>query len=237
MSIAVIISGHMRTFAACLPTLKWQVLRHYGTPEFFVSTVRDERAETWRELERHFPGCVVHVSIEDSQPDIDVPAPWRTCAWAPYAISVPQQAVLKQLWQLSRAWKLYKRMRLREHATVIRTRPDLWFSGFAPCVPANNHAFTPWWGRFGGINDRFAVLGQDAARAYFTTFDALPELAAEGAPLHPETLVCHNLKRAGCCVNDTLRAEFSTIRENGECRAPEISGIDIAHAALRLSLC
>lgn len=229
MSVAIIISGHMRTFAACLPTLKWQVLRHYGKPEFFVSTVRDERTETWRELERHFPGCEIHVSVEESQPDIELPEPWKGKGWAPYAISVPQQAVLKQLWQLSRAWKLYRVTRSCEHATVIRTRPDIWFSGFLPRVPASNHALTPWWGRFGGVNDRFAVMGQDAARAYFAAFDSMHEMAAEGAPLHPETLVRYSMERSGIVVHDDLKVEFSTIRENGECRAPEIGLIDLAH--------
>lgn len=261
MKTAVLYTGHMRTFAQCLPTQKWQVLRHYAPDlTFYVSTIKDEDAESWRLLEKHFPGCPVYVEVVPEQPHIPMPAGapdesrWVSGACfthEPFAISVPPQAVLRQLWQLNETWKLYRRSGDFGHTTFLRMRPDTWMQGFVPkhalprlipppdawySMPSDhageNVAETPWWGRFGGINDRMAVLGEKAAEAYFTTFARLPELIAAGCPLHPESLVCASLTAAGCPPSHKLKAEFSTLRKNGECRSPEISPIDFVHACM-----
>ncbi len=245
MKTAVLYTGHMRTFAHCLPTQKWQVLRHYAPDlTFYVSTIKDEDAESWRLLEKHFPGCPVYVEVVPEQPHIPLPAglppesSWREGAcftWEPFAISVPPQAVLRQLWQLNETWKLYRRSGEFGHSMFIRMRPDSWMQGYQHPEDSGwdaQGAFTPWWGRFGGINDRMAILGPVAAEAYFTTFARLPELIAAGCPLHPESLVCASLTAAGCPPSHKLRAEFSTLRKNGECRSPEISPIDFVHACM-----
>jgi hypothetical protein len=159
---------------------------------------------------------------------------WRSGACfthEPYAISVPPQAVLRQLWQLNETWKLYMRSGDFGHDTFLRIRPDLWMHSFCGgAKPLSIIAATPWWGRFGGINDRLAVMGPRAAAAYFTTFEHIPDLIAAGCPLHPETLVRASIESAGCHVSDGLLAEFSTLRSNGESRGPEISPIDFVHA-------
>jgi hypothetical protein len=90
-------------------------------------------------------------------------------------------------------------------------------------------ACTPWWGRFGGINDRFALLGSKAAEHYFTTYDKIPRLIQEGAALHPESLVAASLRDGGISICDDMKAEFSTLRKSGEMRHPEITMIDLAH--------
>lgn len=258
MKTAVLYTGHMRTFAQCLPTQYWQVLRRYAPQiDFYVSTIRDEDAESWRLLEKLFPSSKVFVEVVPEQPQIPLPkglppeSSWREGAcftWEPFAISVPPQAVLRQLWQLNETWKLYKRSGEFGHTTILRMRPDTWMQGYVPV-----HAFTesyrtdlaesvrfvmpktaatPWWGKFGGINDRMAVLGEKAAEAYFTTFERVPDLIASGCPLHPESLVCASLTAAGCPPSHKLKAEFSTLRKNGECRSPEISPIDFVHACM-----
>jgi len=232
MKTAVLISGHMRTFPVCVHTLRHHVLRHYRNLTFYVSTVRDEQAETWKQLKTLFPGCPVYADIVPKQPELpELPEPVR---FEPYARSVPTQAVLRQLWQLNECWKLYERSGERGHDVFIRARPDLFFHGFrAPSMPGDGVAFVPWWGRFGGINDRFAVMGCDAANAYHTTYSRLAELLEGGCPIHPESLIAESLRATGCYATDTLRATFSTLRVSGEMRPPEISTIDIAEAALR----
>ena len=244
MKTAVLYTGHMRTFAQCLPTQYWQVLRHYAPQiDFYVSTIRDEDADSWKLLEKLFPASKVFVEVVPEQPHIPLPkglppeSSWRDGAcftWEPFAISVPPQAVLRQLWQLNETWKLYKRSGEFGHTTFLRMRPDTWMQGFVTPHPTNYKARceTPWWGRFGGINDRMAVLGEKAAEAYFTTFERVPDLIASGCPLHPESLVCASLTAAGCPPSHKLKAEFSTLRKNGECRSPEISPIDFVHACM-----
>lgn len=234
MKTAVLITGHMRTFPVCVHTLRWQVLRHYqraGDLSFYVSTVRDEQADSWKLLEQLFPKSPVYVDVVDGQPDI--PEPHEPVRFEPYARSVPMQAVLRQLWQLNECWKLYRRSGETGHEVFIRTRPDLFFHDFTPLTrPLNEEAHTPWWGRFGGVNDRFAVLGAAAAEAYHSTFTKLDSLLEKGAPIHPESLVEAAMNEVGCWVRHRLRATFSTLRLNGEMRPPEISAIDIAEAAL-----
>ena len=130
--------------------------------------------------------------------------------------------------------------------TFIRIRPDQFFHSFdqpsnfdfSGRRGLNTHiaehvAFTPWWVRFGGVNDRLAILGREAARAYFTVYEQIPALLAKGCPFHPESLVKAALLENGCTIHETLRTEFTTLRLDGNHRPPEIMSCDIAHAALR----
>ena len=158
----------------------------------------------------------------------------------PYAISVPPQAILRQLWQLNQAWAHFVTAtqahgrQISDYTSVLRVRPDSYFHSFdsrniwEPC------AHTPWWGRFGGINDRFALLSLGAAEAYHTTWRHLDQLIAAGCPLHPESLIKQQLYDRGIMLFDNLRAEFSThklIDGQLHLRSPEITASDIAHCS------
>ena len=236
MSTAVIITGHARTFATCIHTLKWHVLRHYPDCTFYVSTVRDADSEgmeaTLREL---FPTSPVWVDMVDTQPELA--EPFEPVRFEPYARSVPVQAVLRQLWQNERGWSMLQDHREDESPTVIRVRPDLFFHSFEPPHPQvtfPTDAATPWWGRFGGVNDRFAILGRKAAQCYFTAYSYIPIAMKQGCPLHPESLVLAAMDLRGCAVTAKLQTEFTTLRKDGTSRPPEIAAWDLAHAALGL---
>lgn len=234
MNTAVIITGEMRTFATCVHTLRWQVLRHFPKPAFYVSTVKDAQAGSVEIIRELWPEAPLHVDVVEAQPTL--PEPKEPVRFEPYERSVSVQAVLRQLWQLERGGKLW-REKGRDEPVVLRVRPDLFFHSFALPVAKVEwieafDAFTPWWGRFGGINDRFAVLGRHAAEDYFGTYGKLERLMAAGCPLHPESLVAGSLWEGNATRRDTLRAEFSTLRMSGEAREPEISPIDLAHAGL-----
>ncbi len=185
---------------------------------------------------------------------------------APYTNAAPAHQLLLQHWYQNEVWKFFQSISrgaaenaepdpsLRASApprepmfeTIIRLRADLWFhsldvpdciNGYDNGVFGSTVAFTPWWGRFGGINDRFAIMGHEAARYYFNVFEHIAELLAAGCPFHPESLVKANLERGNVDLHETLRTEFSTVRPpgdpRGEQRWPEINIIDIAHASLR----
>jgi hypothetical protein len=226
----VILTGHMRTFTRCLHSQRWHVYRHYDVAAFYVSTVQDEDTDGALSLLRQlYPDTPVHVDIVTEQPTL--PEPVETVRFEPYARSVPVQAVLRQLWQLERGWAL------RQEAgwgvpIVIRMRPDLFFHSFSRPYVEEDFAQTPYWGRFGGVNDRFAILGQKAAPYYFKTICALDYLLEGGCPLHPESLVKASLEQGGVTVMDTMQTEFSTVRKNGEVRPPEISHMDLCHCGL-----
>lgn len=281
MKTAILISGHMRSFERCLPTLHWHVFRHFihppkcgvlvgeefhplkqteGTCDFFVSTEPDADSEKVHLLKERYPDACVVVDLTPQCSDYDLFATAfgthcrsrgfaeeanEHAAHAPYAISVPVEAVLGQLWRLQRCWDFFvaglgeagpgSATPATGYDLIIRCRPDLWMESFAAHASlfelrrarGERIALTPWWGRFGGVNDRFALLGREAARAYFQTWSNLPALLAAGCPLHPESLIKASLEAGGCEIDDTLDISFSTLRANGERRFPEISAQDI----------
>jgi hypothetical protein len=259
MKTAVLISGHMRSFDRCLPTLHLHVFRHFPDTDFFVSTVADDDAPKAQLLRTQYPQARVEIDCVPEQPDCIADLRAKGCqlpdVWQrgqpymhePYAISVHPQAVARQLWQLEQCWNLFTTATAGDAAhydLVIRCRPDLWFQSFA--FPeeisdvykkwtdsfADSIALTPWWGRFGGVNDRFAMLGPRIAKHYFTAYSQIPKLLADGFPLHPESLVYGAVRAGGGLIRDHLRADFSTLRTTGELRAPEITAADIACASL-----
>lgn len=260
--IAILISGHMRTFDRCLPTLHWHVFRHFPGADFFVSTVADGNAAKANLLQEKYPDAKVAIEVIAAQPELPIPPGpkgWKLGSYfghEPYCISVHPQAILRQLWQLQRCWELML-SKFESHDynydIVIRCRPDLYFHSFEmprwtrmfratanqsdPRVYSDGdgrYASTPWWGKFGGVNDRFAVLGKNAAESYFTTFERIPHLLEAGCPLHPESLVKASLEHGRTFIDTQLLAEFSTAREDGTLRAPEAPLSDQVHLCANL---
>lgn len=230
MSTTVIISGHLRTFDRCLASQHWQVFRHLDNPRFVVSAVDDEDAHKAELLRARYPHAQVDIE-RVTQPDITEPE-GEPQNHAPYAISVPVQAVLRQLWHLHRAFTFAQDCgAIAGASTVIRCRPDIHFQtevrhAFMPSP--YRHCYVPWWGGFGGVNDRFAIMCPVTANRYFTTFGMIPDLLAAGCPLHPESLVAAALEWGAITIKRTLPTMFATLRANGELRHPEILPHELA---------
>lgn len=236
MKTAVIYSGQARTFSEVFANQWWHVLRKLPDPHFFVSVENDDRAESMTRLWEKFDPAVVHMEVVE-QPQI--PEPPADPKWlAVYPPSASPQAILRQFWSLNRAWSFFRETcaarAYPEFHLVLRIRPDLAFARFEMPVIRAMHAWsclTPWWARWGGVNDRVALMGITAARNYFTTFDSLKPLLALGAPLHPETLLAASLEIAEIPLNPTLATEFITVRTDGTTVAASISAIDYAEYA------
>lgn len=228
----------MRSFDKCWPNQHWHVLRHFPAAKIYCVTEDDEDAHKTSFLEK--VGTVRKVK----QPEMVIPKgcpdewqPGQPYMHEPYHISVDPRAVLGQLWMLREGWRLYQEAN-DPADLVIRIRPDLWFHSFeVPVFFRSNPtgyvdgsegiACTPRWGKFGGCNDRFALLGADAAEHYFTTYDKIPQMIEAGAPLHPETLVATSLRNGLISIQDDMKADFSTLRKTGEMRPPEVTAFDI----------
>lgn len=265
MKTAILITGHMRTFARVIRTQQWHVYRHFPDADFYVSTVRDQDTGSIDELRKLYPKARIEVDVVDAQPELPIPVPpvaedWtvgRMYGHEPYAISVHPQAILRQLWQFNRAWGHFAAARGNSaYDCIVRVRPDLWFRSFEMPKDYNevykswtrgtnanlfedSNAYTPVWGGFGGVNDRFAILGHRAAIHYFTTYSKIADLIADGCPLHPESLVHASLKAGGCLINDTLLVNFAKLygSENpqlaGTFREAEITLFDMLRAAAK----
>jgi len=239
MKTAVIISGQMRTFAQCYPNQKYTVFRKLENPHFFVSCEDNEQAKSAELLKADFE----HVHIEYVKPpELECP-PMGYTFHAPYAITPtktpgvsPLLGIMRQLWHLSRAWKFVNETlnttTLADEWIFMRMRPDLHFHRFGlPDVVFPRRAFTPWWGTYGGVNDRCAMLGAEAAKAYFETYDNLPTLLEKGCSFHPESLVAASLEHYAMDVFPELDAEFGFKRMNGEFEPMQVSAGEIARHA------
>lgn len=229
MKTAVLLSGNARTFARCLASQHWHVYRKLENPHFYVSAANDADAKSMELLREKYPNAPVFIECVD-QPALSEP-PAILAAHAPYAISSPIQAILRQLWHLSKVWGFAMDNGAGDADVFIRARPDLHFHAFemperstllydgrddfkgsGATMMIYHGAHVPYWGGYGGVNDRFAVLGKDAANAYFKAWDTLPGMLNDGCPLHPESLISYALERGQITIRRTLRAEFSARR-------------------------
>ena len=226
MKTAVLISGQLRTFKKCYPTQKWQIFRHYEPDiHFFLSVCEDDQKRSIGGLQADYE----NVKVEWYNDPLDLPEiPLEKGAFAPYANAASHYKLMLQHWGNKKVWDFFASSAATESFDVIiRIRPDLWIHRFQPPrQPEANEAFCPWWGKFGGINDRLAIMGRTAAYCYFSTYDAIPKLLEEGCPFHPETLVAASL--GGNIIHDSLMTEFSTERMDGSRRWAEIQMSDVA---------
>lgn len=221
---AVVYSGEARTFAKVFENQYFHVLRKLPNPEFFVSVQDDAQAPDMYRLLEKFPSDRVHIEFVQ-QPTLREP-PADPQYLAMYPPSSPPQAILRQLWALDRAWDFFNSFLSAEDShQVVRIRPDLAFYRFEMPRGMSN-CVTPWWARWGGVNDRMAVMSRGAARSYFTTHMRVEGLRGLGCPLHPETLIAASLELGGITPSHTLATEFATVRLDGTLVAPSVSLID-----------
>lgn len=214
---AVLMSGQMRSFERCLPSLYYQVFRKLKDPHFFVSCAEDEQASTAYLLEQYpeFKGKV-HVEIV-KQPDLPEPNK-RYTLHAPYAISAPIQSIMRQMWHYNRVWEFsLLTASTPGFTTILRIRPDLFIHRFDSPQDTLPHEFLGVWkARCGGVNDRLAIMGPKAAEAFFTAFLSLQKLLDSGCPLHPESIQQAAMEAAGVGIRNTLTCEFTTLRMDGK---------------------
>ena len=233
MRTAVIYSGQTRSFAQVYRNQYWHVLRKLPNPEFFISVADDEQATNMRLLETLFPPESVHIEYV-KQPTLPEPLDDP-----PFHNIYPRdkatiQDVLRQLWALDRAWEFFYELAKPnwDFDLVLRIRPDLAFgrfefpSNFDHSIGRPSRCWTPYWARWGGVNDRLALMGHAAALNYFATYSRIAALRALGCPLHPEQLINASMRECGIGVKHTLSAEFITVRLDGSFVPMSITEID-----------
>jgi hypothetical protein len=103
---------------------------------------------------------------------------------------------------------------------LVYTRPDIWF--YSPLQVADVVAaaqaqspvvYTPPWGQYAGLNDRFAIGNADGMRVYGCRLnDALAY--SQHHPLHSEALLAHVLRTGGVETRSTT-IYFARIRASG----------------------
>ena len=227
MSTAVLISGQMRTFARCYPSQRWQIFRHYEPDiHFFVSCAQDNNVGTTELIKENYANVALEAYKDPVLPKI----PIEYGLHAPYANATSHDKLLLQHWGNFKVWEFFKsHWGQIAYDTVIRIRADIFIHRFVkPPKPGKTEAYCPWWGKFGGVNDRLAVMGMSAAESYFITYNRILGLLKKGCPFHPETLVAASMELDNIAIRNTLMVEFSTMRMDGQQRFPEILQSDYA---------
>lgn len=229
MKTAVIISGNVRTFRYVHKRLS-SLYSKLENPEFFCSVVKEDGCEDMEIIRDYGKAEIEYVEQPDCEKEI-----WpggfdfRMLNGGPYEIAphASPQTILRSFWSQERAYK----MAGGGFDCYVRLRPDVFFTNLDFCgLPEANECGVPWWAGWGGVNDRFAIMGSMAAQKYFSVYSCLPELLKECA-LHPECLLGRQLVRNGIKIV-LMNVEFYALRppdENGKLAQvpPNYSTVDI----------
>lgn len=204
MKVAILVSGQCRTLDVCLPNLQAQVFRHFPQADLWVSVAAGPDALQANLFQ--YTGLRTRLMEVVEQPTLDERDYRQRSEGGAYGIGEEPndptivQRILRQAWHLRRVYEQAAASG-EGYDVYIRLRPDQWFifgaAGYPPIDP--DSAAVPWWGGFGGVNDRFALLGPRAADAY-CWWPVMDRLLAEGCRFHPETLTKYALERAGCRI-------------------------------------
>lgn len=214
----------MRSFAATVANLHWMVFRRLPNPTFFISCADDEQAKDAHLLDGYYPEEGIFIE-RVKQPVLNEP-PFNLCRHSPYAPTPNNQSVvqsiLRQMWHYRRVWDFHcEKAPTAGFDTYVRCRPDLFFHRFdMPAFVRPNEFIGPWKATCGGVNDRFSVMGQIAAMAYFNSFSEFERMMDAGCPLHPESIQEAAMGAIGTRISNTLLAEFTVMRLSGRDNVP-----------------
>ncbi|MEI7933086.1 MAG: hypothetical protein WCI21_08540, partial [Alphaproteobacteria bacterium] len=151
---AILMSGQFRTFTACLNTQHWHIYRRYPDLQFFVVMQNTPEAPGGVQLLKDRYGADrVHARLIDDPTDLP-PISLSFGDYAPTVNAAPHERLLMQHWYQHQVLGLFQASGYQPDV-VIRMRGDNYFSNFDHTfqqVPDAVHS--PYWGRFGGINDR-----------------------------------------------------------------------------------
>lgn len=226
MSDLVIYSGQARTFKQTVNSHWFRLLRHLDNPTVIVSVADDEQSRDMEILRRLVDGVYIEYVQQPTVKEPEVMPGWLGI----YPPSTDAQGILKQLWSLNRAWEFTcEKVNVPKSDRIIRIRPDLVLDRVNIPTLTFRECVTPWWACWGGVNDRLAFMGREAASHYFGTWKNLDHLISNGCPLHPETLISESLRMGGVYSCRSLEAEFVTLRLDGSVVPMSINAADLAY--------
>jgi len=232
LKVTAIYTGQTRSFKKVWANQIYHILGKFPGLRVVCSMADDAEAEDMRIIQREMPDVPFFME-KVVQPEMPKGALPKLCEFhCGYPPSSEPESIWKQLWALNRGWDFAKSIpEIQDTDIYIRIRPDLSFLR-AEWIEDSKYrdplCLTPWWSRWGGINDRFAFLNHQAAEAYFTTVTRLPIIMATKCPPHPESIMMQSLRMRGIEPDDSLTVEFMTIRKDGTFVPCDISSVDLA---------
>lgn len=215
-AVAILVSGQVRTLAQVFPTIRWHLLRRFLRVHVFASLVDEPGAAEALELFRpHVERLEFELVKEQNEPLPAVLEKWaRNESFASFRNTVTVASFARWFWHVARAWEFYESFKDESHRVFFKLRTDCFFHRFQLPPHLDGPAvLVPWWGGYGGINDRLALItGRETARTYFTAYDRIDAAIEAGCPCHPESLLAGTLELERVAIFRILEAEFTTLR-------------------------
>jgi len=223
---AVIITGQARTFRQCWSNQWWNLYRKLDNPIFYACVEDDEQADDmellWERSDRVFIRKV-------KRPETVFMPPLDASAHSASVVKGSLGNTSRGLWMSNEAWKFFESCSPGIHEQVVISRPDMFFRSFVmPYRPEPTEIISLWWARSGGLNDRLAFAGLEAAKARLTTYERIPELLDMGCAFHGESLAAGALELAGCRISPVLHAWMSFVRLDGTVVNPDYTPDELA---------
>lgn len=108
---------------------------------------------------------------------------------------------------------------------VIYSRPDIGFRSMLKMPKIRpNTLYTPWFDKYRGLNDRFAMGDFETMVKYGSRFSMMRHFCEEtGSPLHSERFLLWYARQQGFRTADLTSIDFCRIRANGSIKAPDLS--------------
>ena len=172
-SVAVLLSGKMRTLDSCIWGIRRLVPPH---ADFYVYAVQDEDAHKAALVN---PRCVM-TEQEPLLPERSIY--FRTFPQGGHGV----QQQLRQLYSKYRMWSLYESQNIK-HDWIIRIRSDnIFLTSLDDLDKCDLAVYIPPHGNWFGLNDQFAHGPYDLMREYFTRWLKLDEYIDSGGVFHTE---------------------------------------------------
>ena len=229
ISSAVIYHGQARTFKDCFLNQYWYILRKIPNPTFYVCVEENEQATDMNLLRTRFKDVAVTTFI---RPDMVKMFDPKLILHSGSGFNPGAENLMRGMYARQMAWEFFSRMDKGGHHQIVMMRPDAFLrSIIIPPAPLPNQMFTNWWTRSGGVNDRIAFAGRDAAKAVFNIYDNAEAILDMGCPLDGEPMIEAALEMAGCYATPTLKMWCKMRRLDGSVSEPEFSTDEMVMAA------
>jgi hypothetical protein len=141
------------------------------------------------------------------------------------------QSLRNLLLQLESLYEVTQQVAAAQPDVVVFARPDLLYHDALPpeevarAFAHPDSVAVPCWESWGGLNDRFAVCGARAWRAYGGRLLLADHFCERtGQPLHSETFLAYAMAFAGVRVR-TISLRASRVRVDGRVEAEDFEGL------------
>lgn len=228
MKVALLFSGHLRSFQKCLPFMQENLLNTLE-PDCFMFT--------WTQMGIN-KFIDVHLTTSNIYPMLGL----INSVLKPKAMESQKQQVLNadrykaklidkrspsgvltmfySIFKANEIFKKYCKDNNCEYDVVIRLRPDLKFKSpitkeHLSVINDNNSIYIPSFGNYSGINDQFAIGTPEAMDKYSKTFINFDRLTNQTEFL-PESLLKQNCINERLEINQVDFIKYSILRVNGE---------------------